>query len=62
MYKRRGGWRYFKSEAKLQKFMYDNDLINLSRFIINTFVRLVVQVLVPNNLRRVIFVKLFRKQ
>ena len=29
MYKRRGGMRYFKSEARLQKYMLDNQIINL---------------------------------
>ena len=28
MYQRRGGMRYFKSEAKLQRYMLDNHLIN----------------------------------
>ena len=28
MYKRRGGMRYFKSEASLQKYMYKNNLIS----------------------------------
>lgn len=27
MYARRGGWNYFKSEAKLQKYMYNHNLI-----------------------------------
>lgn len=27
MYARRGGWKYFKSEEKIQKFMYDNRII-----------------------------------
>ena len=27
MYARRGGWKYFKSEAKLQKYMYNHNLI-----------------------------------
>lgn len=28
MYRRRGGWKYFRSEAKLQKYMLENQIIN----------------------------------
>ena len=51
MYQRRGGWGYFKSEAKLQKFMHDKGIINFGRYILNLCKRLVVQVLMPNKLR-----------
>ena len=61
MYKRRGGWKYFKSEAKLQCWMLSHKIIALPRFIINLFIRLCVQVLMPNWLRGFVFQKLFRK-
>ncbi len=61
MYKRRGGWRYFKSEAKLQKYMWDNAVISLPRFCYNVFGRFVVQVTMPNWLRGFVFQKMFRK-
>lgn len=61
MYKRRGGWKYFKSEAKLQCWMLSHRIIALPRFIINVFIRLCVQVLMPNWLRGFVFQKLFRK-
>ena len=51
MYRRRGGWRYFQSEAKLQRYMLSNQIIGLPRFLINVFERLVLQVLMPNGLR-----------
>lgn len=60
MYQRRGGGKYFKSEAKLQKYMLDNKIIGLPRYIINVTERLVLQVLMPNRLRGFIFQKLAR--
>ena len=37
MYARRGGWRYFKSEAKLQSYMFRHRIISLPRYIYNVF-------------------------
>lgn len=61
MYKRRGGWRYFKSEARLQQYMLNHKIINLPRYLYNTAGRFVVQVAIPNKFRGFIFKKLFRK-
>ena len=61
MYQRRGGWRYFKSEIRLQNYMRSHGLISLPRFVFNGAVRLVVQVLMPNWLRGFVFQKMFRK-
>lgn len=55
MYRRRGGIKYFKSEAKLQKYMLDNKIIGFARFVLNVSERLVLQVLIPNSLRGWIF-------
>ena len=60
MYQRRGGWRYFKSEAKLQKFMLKKGVIGLLRYVVNVAQRLVLQVLMPNKLRSLIFQKFAR--
>lgn len=60
MYARRGGIRYFRSEAKLQLFMWRNGIISFSRFFFNVMIRLCVQVLMPNRLRGIVFQKLFR--
>lgn len=62
MYGRRGGWRYFKSEAKLQKYMLDHHVISFFRFMYNVIVRLIVQVLMTNGMRGFVFRKLFRKR
>ena len=60
MYRRRGGVRYFKSEARLQWYMYKNRLIGLYRYALNVAKRLVVQVLLPNRIRGYVFRKLAR--
>ena len=44
MYKRRGGMKYFKSEAKLQKYMLDNKIIGFGTYLVNVTKRLIVQV------------------
>lgn len=61
MYARRGGWRYFKSEARLQGYMLSHKVISYPRYIFNTSIRFLVQVLLPNNIRGFLFKILFRK-
>ncbi len=60
MYMRRGGVKYFKSEAKLQGFMLKNKIISFPRFVINVSQRLVLQVLMPNKIRGWVFKKFAR--
>lgn len=60
MYQRRGGLKYFKSEAKLQKYMLDKGIIGFGTFVINILKRLAVQVLMPNCLRGWFFQKFAR--
>lgn len=55
MYKRRGGWKYFKSEAKIQRLMLQKTLISFPRCIYNVLLRLCLQVLMPGWLRGFIF-------
>ena len=62
MYRRRGGWRYFKSEAKLQGYMLKNRIIGFGRYGINVAQRLVLQVLMPNRLRGWIFKRFARSE
>lgn len=61
MYARRGGWKYFKSEAKLQKYMFDKGLISFFRMGYNILLRFVLQVCMPNKLRGFVFRKFARK-
>ena len=62
MYQRRGGMKYFKSEAKLQGFMLKNKIISFPRYMINVNKRLIVQVLLPNKLRGWVFKKYARQK
>ena len=62
MYQRRGGVKYFKSEAKLQKYMLKNNIISFPRYLINVTERLILQVLMPNKMRGFIFQKLARSK
>jgi len=61
MYMRRGGIKYFKSEARLQKFMLDNKVIGYKRYVLNVSQRLILQVLIPNRLRGWVFRKFARQ-
>jgi glycosyltransferase involved in cell wall biosynthesis len=61
MYQRRGGMKYFKSEAKLQKFMRKNKIIGFGTYFMNVTKRLIVQILLPNRLRGWVFQKFARK-
>jgi glycosyltransferase involved in cell wall biosynthesis len=62
MYERRGGIKYFKSEYRLQRFMYEKSIISLSQFFINVSQRLIVQVLLPNTIRGWVFQKFAREK
>jgi glycosyltransferase involved in cell wall biosynthesis len=61
MYARRGSFKYFKSEEGIQRFMYKNHIIGLLQYCFNVFVRFVIQVCMPNSLRRWVFQKFARK-
>lgn len=62
MYQRRGGWKYFKSEAKFQKYLLSNKIIGIPRYVYNVVVRLCVQVLMPNWLRGFVYRRIARKK
>ena len=61
MYRRRGGMKYFKSEAKLQAWMLQHKVIGFGTYVVNVAKRLIVQVLLPNRLRSWVFQKFARK-
>lgn len=61
-YSRRGGWKYFLSEFRLQRIMYKNSIISFVRFVFNSSVRFVLQVVLTDTIRGFIFKKLFRKK
>ena len=61
MYRRRGGWKYFCSEAGLQWYMLSKGVIGPFTYAENILKRLIVQVLLPNRLRGWVFRKFARK-
>lgn len=61
MYQRRGGWKYFKSEALLQRYMWKHKVIGLGRYIYNVAIRFAVQVAMPNRVRGWVFRMFARK-
>lgn len=62
MYNRRGGLRYFKSEARLQKYMLKNKIIGFGTYFSNVSKRFIVQVLLPNKIRGFVFKKFAREK
>lgn len=60
MYKRRGSWKYFKSESKIQWLMFRKKLISFPRCVYNVMLRFCLQVLMPGWLRGFIFQKFAR--
>lgn len=57
---RRGGMKYFRSEARMQKFLLDKKMIKLPRYLYNLAIRFAGEVLAPNFVRVRLF-RLFRK-
>lgn len=61
MYQRRGGLKYFKSEVRIQKLMFDKNIISFSLFLYNVIIRWIVQVVLSNKMRGWVFQKIARK-
>lgn len=59
-YERRGGIKYFKSEVRLQKKLKELGYINSFQMLRNIIIRMIVQILIPNKLRKFIYKKIFR--
>lgn len=57
---RRGGWKYFKSEMRLQEEFLKMGLINRKIFARNLSVRFAVRMM-PNRVRKFVYSKLLRK-
>lgn len=55
MYDRRGGIKYFISEARLQRYMLNNGLIGPFRFCVNCIERFILQVIFPSHIRGLIY-------
>lgn len=60
MYRRRGGWKYFNSELKIQLFMLKSKIISIPLFTVNILKRIILQILLPNRLRGWVYQKFAR--
>ena len=58
---RRGGWKYFSSETKLQSYMLKNNVISLPRYLYNVAVRFAGEVIATDSIRNRLF-KLIRNE
>ena len=61
MYKRRGGWKYVKSQIQLFKYMKDTGFISSGDYVIQSGIRMCAA-MVPNALRKVIFQSILRRK
>ena len=59
---RRGGKKYYNSERDLFKFMLNNKIINKSQYRKSCLMRYIIQVLMPNRIRKFVFLKLMRQK
>ena len=59
-FSRRGGIKYFLSEARLQKYMFKHSIINIFQLLLNICVRFIIQIAVPGVVRKFIFIFLRR--
>ena len=60
-FQRRGGLKYFRSEARIKQLFYRNGMLSLYRLCINILVRFVIQVLCPAKVRGFIFLRVLRE-
>lgn len=61
MYSRRGGFRYYKSERRVQRYMLKNKIISFPLYLYNIALRFIVQILLSNGLRGFVFRTFARK-
>lgn len=55
--KRHGGWKYFKAELFLRKYLLKNKIINLGCYFKETFIRMVYQLLITPKFRNYLAMK-----
>lgn len=59
---RRGGFKYFRSEMELQRYMFHHKMIIFPRYCFNVIVRFFLQVIMPNKVRGIIFRRVIRRK
>jgi glycosyltransferase involved in cell wall biosynthesis len=60
-YLRRGGWKYFVTQKKLFDYMLKENFINIIEYFYNNIIRFVTRLLVPNKLRKKLYLSLLRR-
>lgn len=61
-YLRRGGWKYFVTQKHLFDYMLKNKMINVFQYLYNNVIRLVVRILIPNSIRKILYLNILRKR
>lgn len=61
-YLRRGGLKYFLTQKKLFDYMLKNGMINTFEYSYNNLIRLTIRVLIPNRVRKELYLKVLRKK
>ncbi|MBI9014102.1 MAG: glycosyltransferase [Clostridiales bacterium] len=61
-YLRRGGYKYYKTQKKLFLYMLENKIINLNIYLYNNIIRFIARVMIPNWLRKLLYLKLLRRR
>lgn len=59
---RKKGFKYYKAQKKLMKYMRKNKMIGFWRYAKNNIIRFVSSVLLPNKIRRFLFMKYMRNK
>lgn len=60
MFKRRGGWKYFRLELHFQYLIYKLGFISLWEYVRNFMIRLCIRIM-PNSLRSLVYKRFLRK-
>ena len=60
-YARRGGWKYFLAQKSLFDYMLTNKTINIAEYIRSIVVGFVARVMLPNKMRKAMYLKVLRK-
>lgn len=55
MYRRRGGLAYFESEKRIQSMLLKEGVIGAREYLVNVLLRFVVQILLPDGFRGIVF-------
>ena len=61
LFARRGGFRYWLNEARLQVFSYRNGTTTVGKLFVGVTVRFIVQVVMTNGMRELFYQKVLRK-